>query len=132
MIALDNNNYLALLLPIAFGADMLMTYNFMLKYRRAFPDDKRWGNSELNPIARWAWNKYGLTKGSMVAMLIASPVALMFSTLAFFSSFFFGVIVGTYLIVFRSHIYALRRLKQGIARKKSEEYVKKHPLLHKR
>jgi hypothetical protein len=109
MAVLEHNTF-AFIIPILFCLDAYLTYRFMDSYRKRCPDDKEWSRHEINPIARWAWGKFGLEKGCLIMVLIVSPFIISYTIVAYFSTFFLGLLIGIYLMIFRLHYEARKKI----------------------
>lgn len=86
-----------------FLADMLATYFYIRKVRQRYPKmDIRW--FEYNPFVQWAWGRFGLDLGTMIAPIIISPFwfVAIFVTIAI--PVFIYAFVGMYMLLFSMHI----------------------------
>lgn len=108
-MTIAEHNTFAFIIPVLFCLDAYLTYRFMDYYCKKYPDDKEWSRHEINPVARWAWSNFGLDKGSLIMVLIASPFIISCTILAYFSSLFLGISIGIYIMVFRLHYEARKR-----------------------
>ena len=125
----------AYLIPFCFILDITLTYIFMKRYRKIYPQDDKWTENEVNPIAKICWNTFGLEKGSIISALVVSPIILMATYVATLFQFFTGFFIGIYYLIFVIHIQSQFMLNKRIKlrRKKEAEkqasQEKEHPVV---
>ena len=114
-------NRIAIYIPLLFLLDIFITVKWMKRYRDNFPDDNNWRNFEVNPLARYCWKKFGLILGSIIAVILISPIILLITTIALKYSFVLGYVLGIYHIIFILHFKAYIHLDRMILKKQSEK-----------
>ena len=113
---------------VFFLIDVTLTYFFMRKYRKNFPDDPRWFEQEINVLVKFCWKKFGLGKGSVISVLIISPVILGMVYLASDNPVILGFFFGMYYVVFVIHFHVHTSLNKLIKRcddKKNKRRIRK-------
>jgi ABC-type phosphate transport system permease subunit len=114
VIPFEISDYAVLIVPICFLLDIILTYLFMLRYRKHFPMDTDWSENEANPIARYFWGLYGLEHGSIITGISVLPIILGMTYFCSQAEFFLGFVVGVYYFVFYLHFHAQSRLTKRI------------------
>jgi hypothetical protein len=106
------------IMSILFCSDFVLTFLFIVQYRKTFPEDKTYYDIEYNPILRFCWKKWGLYNGSLMGILIIYPFVLLYICLII-DRFFLGIVIGFYILTFIIHFTNLNLLfkKKWIKRK---------------
>ena len=99
-----------------FIVDTLSTYFFLRKFRKEFPD-KEWVDIEHNPNVKYFMRKYGLGKGTIYSIFVTYLLVIPIIIISSFSQFMFGLMIGTYLMLFRVHMITWSHLYEGIKNK---------------
>ena len=91
------------LLFLFYSLDIFFTYLNTRKLKALNPKGDCFSH-ELNPVVRFFWRKFGLTKGTIIAYLVLMPIILfvVFNTKNDHNILWF--FFGAYTIIFMTHL----------------------------
>lgn len=93
---------ISMFLGLLFLGDIVATFLYIRYIRHRFPRIN-YKEFEVNMFVRWAWEKFGFYRGTLLAPLILSPFWLVVVFASLNVPYFIYMVVGMYMLLYVLH-----------------------------